>query len=64
MSESVSNIRITPVTHPVTRVRRPRKDEDSDDSGARRERPESSSDDRDNADGDASQDKPLLDEYA
>jgi hypothetical protein len=64
MSDSISNVRNTPSTQPVGRVRRPSKDEKSGEQEAERRKPAPYIEDGESTDGVLDEDKPLLDEYA
>jgi hypothetical protein len=64
MSDSISNVRNTPSTQPVRRVRRPSKDEKSGEQEAERKKPGPAIEDGESTEGAPDEDKPLLDEYA
>ena len=64
MSETISNVRNVPTTRPVARIRRPGKDERSQDEGTDRNKPGGGAEDGETVDAVADEDKPLLDEYA
>jgi hypothetical protein len=63
MSDSISNIRNIPSTHPIKPVVLPDKDRKPGKQEIDREKPEECEDDSHLSDQSENQDKPLLDEY-